>query len=159
MDCVVTMTTVAAWKIYNDTQGRQQAMPLDTVFWRNNNSSSRPLPHIRNGQARFLPIRNPVFARDLLIFQENAEGCQMVFGNLLGDTILIDDLDSANHYRKGVVQSRIPFSTLVTRQGERIHSNGKFAGLQNKAPPREKLCGQVFRCTPPQAIPNLYGRD
>uniref|UniRef100_A0AAZ3QDB4 Uncharacterized protein n=1 Tax=Oncorhynchus tshawytscha TaxID=74940 RepID=A0AAZ3QDB4_ONCTS len=77
MDCVVTMTTVAAWKIYNDTQGRQQAMPLDTVFWRNNNSSSRPLPHIRNGQARFLPIRNPVFARDLLIFQENAEGCQM----------------------------------------------------------------------------------
>lgn len=25
-----------------------------------------------------------------------------VFSNLLGDTILVDDLDSANHYRKGV---------------------------------------------------------
>lgn len=34
--------------------------------------------------------------------------------------------------------------TLLTRQGERIRSNGKFGGLQNKAPSIEKLRGQVF---------------
>lgn len=36
MDCVVTETTSAAKKIYNDTQGRQQVLPLETVFWRPN---------------------------------------------------------------------------------------------------------------------------
>ncbi|XP_031439419.1 structural maintenance of chromosomes flexible hinge domain-containing protein 1 isoform X2 [Clupea harengus] len=141
MDCVVTVTTAAARKIYGDTQGRQQVMPLETVFWK---SSVRPLPHVRNGMNTFSPVGKPVFARDLLIFPQYADKCQMVFGSLLGDTILIDDLDSANHYRKGVVQSKIQCPTLLTRQGDRIRSNGKFGGLQNKAPPIEKLRGHVF---------------
>ncbi|XP_076829513.1 structural maintenance of chromosomes flexible hinge domain-containing protein 1 isoform X2 [Brachyhypopomus gauderio] len=98
MDCVVTVTTAAARKIYDETQGRQQVMPLETVFWRPNN---RPLPHIRNGGNLFRPVGNPVFVRDLLIFPEHAENCNMVFASLLGDTILVDDLDSANHYRRG----------------------------------------------------------
>lgn len=34
--------------------------------------------------------------------------------------------------------------TLLTRDGYRIHNNGKFGGLQNKAPPIEKLLGTVF---------------
>uniref|UniRef100_A0A4W4DSQ1 SMC hinge domain-containing protein n=1 Tax=Electrophorus electricus TaxID=8005 RepID=A0A4W4DSQ1_ELEEL len=136
MDCVVTETTAAARKIYDETQGRQQVMPLETVFWRPNN---RPLPHIRNEGNLFHPVGNPVFVRDLLIFPEHAESCNMVFASLLGDTILVDDLDSANHYRKGV---QCP--TLLTRHGERIRSNGKFGGLQNKAPSIEKLRGQVF---------------
>uniref|UniRef100_A0A6Q2ZP32 SMC hinge domain-containing protein n=1 Tax=Esox lucius TaxID=8010 RepID=A0A6Q2ZP32_ESOLU len=145
MDCVVTTTTEAARKVYDHTQGKQQVMPLDTV----------PLPHIRNGQASFHPIGNPVFARELLIFPENAESCQMVFGNLLGDTILTNDLDSANHYRKGVVQSKMPCPTLLTRQGDRIRSNGKFGGLQNKAPPIEKLRGQVFGAPLPKQYDTL----
>lgn len=37
MDCVVTLTTAAARQIYDDTQGRQQVMPLDSVFWRSGN--------------------------------------------------------------------------------------------------------------------------
>uniref|UniRef100_A0A8C7KI81 Structural maintenance of chromosomes flexible hinge domain containing 1 n=1 Tax=Oncorhynchus kisutch TaxID=8019 RepID=A0A8C7KI81_ONCKI len=156
IDCVVTMTTVAARKIYDDTQGKQQVMPLDTVFWRKN--SSRPLPHIRNGQDSFRPIGNPVFARDLLIFPENAENCHIVFGNLLGDTILTDDLDSANHYRKGVVQSKVPCPTLLTRQGDRIRSNGKFGGLQNKAPPIERLRGQVFGAPLPKDYHTFIGQ-
>ncbi|XP_036453720.1 structural maintenance of chromosomes flexible hinge domain-containing protein 1 [Colossoma macropomum] len=141
MDCVVTVTTAAAKKIYDDTQGRQQVMPLETVFWRPNN---KPLPHIRNGGSLFRPLGNPVFVRDLLIFPEHAENCNMVFSSLVGDTILVDDLDSANHYRRGVVQCKVQCPTLLTRQGERIRSNGKFGGLQNKAPPIEKLRGQVF---------------
>ncbi|KAM9500750.1 structural maintenance of chromosomes flexible hinge domain-containing protein 1 isoform 1-T1 [Clarias gariepinus] len=141
MDCVVTVTTAAAKKIYDETQGRQQVMPIETIFWKPNN---RPLPHIRNGQSLFRPLGSPVFVRDLLIFPEHAENCSKVFSNLLGDTILVDDLDSANHYRKGVVQSKMQCPTLLTRQGERIRSNGKFGGLQNKAPPIEKLRGHVF---------------
>ncbi|XP_066536910.1 structural maintenance of chromosomes flexible hinge domain-containing protein 1 [Hoplias malabaricus] len=147
MDCVVTVTTAAAKKIYDDTQGRQQVMPLETVFWRQNN---RPLPHIKNGTAMFRPVGNPVFARDLLIFPEYEEKCQIVFSVLLGDTILVDDLDSANHYRKGVVQTKVQCPTLLTRQGDRIRSNGKFGGLQNKAPSIEKLRGQVFGAPMPK---------
>ncbi|GAA6083334.1 structural maintenance of chromosomes flexible hinge domain-containing protein 1, partial [Tachysurus ichikawai] len=109
-----------------------------------------PLPHIRNGQSLFSPVGNPVFARDLLIYPEHAESCNKVFTTVLGDTILVDDLDSANHYRKGVVQSKVQCPTLLTRQGERIRSNGKFGGLQNKAPPLEKLRGHVFGAPLPQ---------
>uniref|UniRef100_A0A8C7RL75 Structural maintenance of chromosomes flexible hinge domain containing 1 n=1 Tax=Oncorhynchus mykiss TaxID=8022 RepID=A0A8C7RL75_ONCMY len=153
IDCVVTMTTAAARKIYDDTQGKQQVMPLDTfLVW------DLPLPHIRNGQDSFRPIGNPVFARDLLIFPENAENCHIVFGNLLGDTILTDDLDSANHYRKGVVQSKVPCPTLLTRQGDRIRSNGKFGGLQNKAPPIERLRGQVFGAPLPKDYHTFMGQ-
>ncbi|KAJ8376703.1 hypothetical protein SKAU_G00072830 [Synaphobranchus kaupii] len=141
MDCVVTLTTAAARQIYDDTQGRQQVMPLDSVFWR---SSNRPLPHIRNGLSSFAPVGNPIFVRDLLIFPEHTDSCRIVFGNLLGDTILVDNLDAANHYRKGVVQNKMQCPTLLTRQGERVRSNGKFGGLQNKAPSIEKLRGQVF---------------
>ncbi|XP_051755172.1 structural maintenance of chromosomes flexible hinge domain-containing protein 1 [Ctenopharyngodon idella] len=141
MDCVVTETTIAAKKIYDDTQGRQQVIPLETVFWRPND---RPLPHIRNGLPLFHPLGNPVFVKDLLIFPEHTESCNKVFATLLGDTILIDDLDSANDYRRGVVQNKMQCPTLLTRQGERIRSNGKFGGMQNKVPSIEKLRGQVF---------------
>lgn len=37
MDCVVTLTTAAARQIYDDTLGRQQVLPLDSVFWKNSN--------------------------------------------------------------------------------------------------------------------------
>ena len=34
--------------------------------------------------------------------------------------------------------------TILTRQGDRIRSNGKFGGLMNKAPPLEKLRAAIF---------------
>ena len=34
--------------------------------------------------------------------------------------------------------------TILTRDGDRIRSNGKFGGLMNKALPLEKLRGAVF---------------
>ena len=34
--------------------------------------------------------------------------------------------------------------TILTREGDRIRSNGKFGGLMNKALPIEKLKGVVF---------------
>uniref|UniRef100_A0AAY5E846 SMC hinge domain-containing protein n=1 Tax=Electrophorus electricus TaxID=8005 RepID=A0AAY5E846_ELEEL len=147
MDCVVTETTAAARKIYDETQGRQQRAVLCLLLRSGFHLATlpyRPLPHIRNEGNLFHPVGNPVFVRDLLIFPEHAESCNMVFASLLGDTILVDDLDSANHYRKGVVQSKVQCPTLLTRHGERIRSNGKFGGLQNKAPSIEKLRGQVF---------------
>jgi len=41
---------------------------------------------------------------------------------------------------------------LLTREGDRIRSNGKFGGLQNKAPPMDKLRGMVFGAP----VPKLY---
>uniref|UniRef100_G1NBJ9 Structural maintenance of chromosomes flexible hinge domain containing 1 n=1 Tax=Meleagris gallopavo TaxID=9103 RepID=G1NBJ9_MELGA len=150
MDCVVTLTTEAARSIFDETQGRQQVLPLDSIYktlpdW------NRPLPHLRNGKICFRPVGNPVFARDLLTFPDNVEHCQTVFGMLLGDTIIIDNLDAANHYRKEVVKIT-PCPTLLTREGDRIRSNGKFGGLQNKAPPMDKLRGMVFGAP----VPKLY---
>uniref|UniRef100_UPI0037E73A68 structural maintenance of chromosomes flexible hinge domain-containing protein 1 n=1 Tax=Semicossyphus pulcher TaxID=241346 RepID=UPI0037E73A68 len=139
MDCVITKTTAAAQRIYHDTHGRQQVMGLDSVFVQQGN---RPLPHMRNGRPLFDPPGNPVFARNLLIYPQDPESCNIVFTNLLRDTIVIDDLDSANNYRRAVVQNRTQCPTILTRQGERVSSNGKFGGLQNKAPPIEKL--EVF---------------
>ncbi|XP_044280413.1 structural maintenance of chromosomes flexible hinge domain-containing protein 1 isoform X4 [Varanus komodoensis] len=150
MDCVVTLTTAAARRIFDETQGRQQVLPLDSVYKKTlPDWNSRPLPHLRNGKNCFKPIGNPLFARSLLTFPEHVEDCQTVFGLLLGDTIIIDNLDAANHYRKEIVKiTHCP--TLLTREGDRIRSNGKFGGLQNKAPPMDKLRGMVFGAPLPQ---------
>ncbi|KAM6086921.1 structural maintenance of chromosomes flexible hinge domain-containing protein 1 isoform 2-T2 [Chlamydotis macqueenii] len=151
MDCVITLTTEAARSIFDETQGRQQVLPLDSIYKKTLPDWNRPLPHLRNGKIFFKPIGNPVFARDLLTFPDNVEHCQTVFGMLLGDTIIIDNLDAANHYRKEVVKiTHCP--TLLTREGDRIRSNGKFGGLQNKAPPMDKLRGMVFGAP----MPKLY---
>uniref|UniRef100_A0A8C3LWK6 Structural maintenance of chromosomes flexible hinge domain containing 1 n=1 Tax=Chrysolophus pictus TaxID=9089 RepID=A0A8C3LWK6_CHRPC len=151
MDCVVTLTTEAARSIFDETQGRQQVLPLDSIYKKTLPDWNRPLPHLRNGKICFRPVGNPVFARDLLTFPDNVEHCQTVFGMLLGDTIIIDNLDAANHYRKEVVKiTHCP--TLLTREGDRIRSNGKFGGLQNKAPPMDKLRGMVFGAP----VPKLY---
>eukprot|EP00079_Xenopus_tropicalis_P016421 XP_004915276.1 PREDICTED: structural maintenance of chromosomes flexible hinge domain-containing protein 1 isoform X1 [Xenopus tropicalis] len=143
MDCVVTLTTEAARQIYKESQGHQQVLPLDSVY-KKNLQWGRQLPHIRNGKSCFKALGNPVFARDLLVFEkEYTEHCQIVFGMLLGDAIILDNLESANHYRKQLVQFTF-CPTLLTREGDRIRSNGKFGGLQNKAPPLDKLRGMVF---------------
>ncbi|XP_063339511.1 structural maintenance of chromosomes flexible hinge domain-containing protein 1 isoform X2 [Pelmatolapia mariae] len=131
MDCVITKTTEAAQRIYRDTQGRQQVMALDSVLVP---PGKRPLPHIRNGYPLFEPHGNPVYARELLLYPCDPESCDIVFKNILGDTILIDDLDSANNYRRAVVQNRIQCPTILTRQGDRVSSRGKFGGAQNRAP-------------------------
>ncbi|OXB71453.1 UNVERIFIED_CONTAM: hypothetical protein H355_016473, partial [Colinus virginianus] len=155
MDCVVTLTTEAARSIFDETQGRQQVLPLDSIYKKTLPDWNRPLPHLRNGKTYFTPVGNPVFARDLLTFPDNVEHCQTVFGMLLGDTIIIDNLDAANHYRKEVVKiTHCP--TLLTREGDRIRSNGKFGGLQNKAPPMDKLRGMVVKIT---HCPTLLTRE
>ncbi|XP_028288424.1 structural maintenance of chromosomes flexible hinge domain-containing protein 1 [Parambassis ranga] len=136
MNCVITRTTEAAQRIYNDTQGQQEVMALDAVHIQLGN---RPLPHIRNGQMLFDPPGNPVYARDLLIYPHDRDSCEIVFKNLLGDTILIDDLDSATFYRRAVVQRKMPCPTILTRQGNKVSSKGKFGGLHNTAPPMNRL--------------------
>ncbi|CAL8313788.1 unnamed protein product [Merluccius merluccius] len=139
MDCVVTVTTVAARRIYDHTQGRQQVLPLDSMYA---DPNYRPLPHL--GSRTPEPPGNPIFARDLLIYPEHTESCKIVFKNLLGNTILIDDLDAGNAYRKIVVQSHRPCPTILTRQGDRISAMGKFGGTRNRAPGLSGLRGQVF---------------
>uniref|UniRef100_G3NJK2 Structural maintenance of chromosomes flexible hinge domain containing 1 n=1 Tax=Gasterosteus aculeatus aculeatus TaxID=481459 RepID=G3NJK2_GASAC len=136
MDCVLTKTLAAAQRIYKDTNGQQQVMSLETMFVRDDN---RPLPHIRNGRALFDPPGNPVYAIDLLHFPSDPQSCRTAFKSILGNTILMDDLNSANHYRKAVVQHKMPCPTILTRQGDRISGNGKFGGAQNRAPPMHAL--------------------
>ncbi|XP_061877558.1 structural maintenance of chromosomes flexible hinge domain-containing protein 1 isoform X1 [Entelurus aequoreus] len=139
MDCVVTKTREAANRVLSATRGMQQVLPLDCVYV---SHGCRSLPHIHHGQPLFYPAGNPVFARDLLIYPKSNIECNMVFKNFLRDTILMDDLTSATNYRQILVQHKIPCPSILTRQGERVSSNGKFGGTQNKAPPIANL--QVF---------------
>ncbi|XP_053716639.1 structural maintenance of chromosomes flexible hinge domain-containing protein 1 isoform X1 [Synchiropus splendidus] len=131
LDCVITLTTAAGKKIYDLTNGEQQVMSLDSVFV---SQGKRPLPHIRNGSPIFPAQGNPVHARELLIYQKDARSCELTFRNILGDTILMDDLDSALHYRREVVQRKMPCPTILTRKGDRVSGRGKFGGRQNRAP-------------------------
>uniref|UniRef100_A0A3B4YHK7 Structural maintenance of chromosomes flexible hinge domain containing 1 n=1 Tax=Seriola lalandi dorsalis TaxID=1841481 RepID=A0A3B4YHK7_SERLL len=145
MDCVITRTSEAARRIHRDTQGRQQVMPLDSIYVQPQN---RPLPHMRNGHMLFDPPGNPVHARDLLIYPNNQECCDKVFKNILGETLLIDDLESANNYRRMVVQNNMHCPTILTREGDCISAKGKFGGKQNKAPPTGAL--KMFGAPIPQ---------
>uniref|UniRef100_A0A670YMS1 Structural maintenance of chromosomes flexible hinge domain containing 1 n=1 Tax=Pseudonaja textilis TaxID=8673 RepID=A0A670YMS1_PSETE len=103
MDCIVTLTTAAACRIFEETNGTQQVLPLDCIHKKNlPDWNSRPLPHLQNKRNSFSPIGNPVFARNLLIFPEHMENCKMVFGVLLRNTIIIDNLEAAIQYRREV---------------------------------------------------------
>ncbi|KAK5600473.1 hypothetical protein CRENBAI_019729 [Crenichthys baileyi] len=144
MDCVITRTIAEAQRINRIEHGRQQVMALDSIFVQGN----RPLPHIRNGLELFSPSGNPLYARNLLIYPNEKQSCELVFKNLLGDTILIDDLDSATKYRKAVVENRIPCPTILTRQGNRLSARGKFGGTQNNAPPKDRV--KMFGAPLPQ---------
>uniref|UniRef100_A0A8C5BD60 Structural maintenance of chromosomes flexible hinge domain containing 1 n=1 Tax=Gadus morhua TaxID=8049 RepID=A0A8C5BD60_GADMO len=150
MDCLVTVTTAAARQVYDRTGGAQQVLPLDSIYV---NPTDRPLPHL--GCRTPTPPGNPVFARDLLIYPNDTESCMKVFKNLLGDTILIDDLDAGNAYRKSVVQSNRSCPTILTRRGERIGARGKFGGAQNRAPALSALQGRVFGAPPPALYHSL----
>ncbi|CAM9734177.1 unnamed protein product [Lampetra planeri] len=143
MDCLLTLTTEAAQRIYVETNGQQQLLPLSSIFRRNLSAWNKPLPHMINGRPWFNVEGNPVYARHLLIFPKHQQQCQIVFSQLLGDAIILDSLDTANRYRQEVVKSMF-CPTLLTRNGERIRSNGKFGGQQNHAPLLAKLRGAVF---------------
>ncbi|KAF0024928.1 hypothetical protein F2P81_021809 [Scophthalmus maximus] len=153
MDCVITRTTEAARRIYDNTQGRQQVMALDSMYVPPLN---RGLPHMRNGCMLFEPPGNPVLARELLMSPQEGESCDIVFQNILKETILIDDLDSANYYRREVVQNKMPCPTILTRNGERVSAIGKFGGAQNKAPPIDTLT--VFGAPLPQHYHSLIAQ-
>ncbi|CAJ1082502.1 structural maintenance of chromosomes flexible hinge domain-containing protein 1 isoform X3 [Xyrichtys novacula] len=132
MDCIVTGSKETAMKIFDSTRGNQQLMPLTGVIVQQGN---RQLPHIRNGSLLFNPLGNPVYARELLEYtHQDHASCEKVFKNILGDTILIDDLDSGNSYREQLAKRNILCPTILTRQGERISGRGKFGGAQNRAP-------------------------
>uniref|UniRef100_A0A3Q3GMN4 Structural maintenance of chromosomes flexible hinge domain containing 1 n=1 Tax=Labrus bergylta TaxID=56723 RepID=A0A3Q3GMN4_9LABR len=126
MRCVVTKTREAAQRIHRDTHGQQEVLPLTSLYL------ITLLPHLRNGRLLFEPRGNPKFARELLTFPSAASFA--VFKNFLANTILIDDLDSGNHYREMVVQGGSQCPTILTRQGDRISGKGKFGGSQNSAP-------------------------
>ncbi|XP_060561375.1 structural maintenance of chromosomes flexible hinge domain-containing protein 1-like [Ruditapes philippinarum] len=150
MDCVVTMSTKKAKEIYNQTSGRQQVLPLDSIFKKSLTEWNKPLPHIKY-KPNWRPAGNLMFARNLLAFWQNEDKCRTVFSMLLGDTLWIDTLDQANEYRRELVKyTNCP--TILTREGDRIRSNGKFGGLMNKAPPVEKLRGAVFGAP----VPDTY---
>nr|CBN82077.1 Structural maintenance of chromosomes flexible hinge domain-containing protein 1 [Dicentrarchus labrax] len=146
MDCVITKTTAAARRIYDYTQGRQQVMALDSVYVP---PGDRPLPHIRNGHMLFDPPGNPIYARTLLIYPQDQEYCNTVFKNLLGDTILIDDLDSANNYRKAVVQNKTQCPTILTSRGTGSVPEGSLEAHRTK-PRRLTHC----KCLEPPAHRN-----
>ncbi|CAN9506377.1 unnamed protein product [Ophioblennius macclurei] len=145
LDCVVTRTTEAAQMIHRDTRGEQQVWPLDSMSVSQGN---RTLPHIQRGRKLFDPPGNPVLARELLIYPQDEQSCKIVFQNLLGETILIDDLDSATQYRRMIVQKKLYCPNILTRQGERVNAKGIFGGRQNKAPPMDRL--KVFAAPFPE---------
>uniref|UniRef100_A0A3B3Z096 SMC hinge domain-containing protein n=1 Tax=Poecilia mexicana TaxID=48701 RepID=A0A3B3Z096_9TELE len=137
MDCVITKTTAEAQRIFHSEHGRQQVMALDSIYV--NPRSQGPLPHIKNGRELFSPVGNPLYARNLLIYTTEEESCERVFKNILGNTILMDDIESATNYRKAVIEKGSYCPTILTLDGNRLSASGKFGGAQNKAPHEERV--------------------
>ncbi|XP_014838435.1 PREDICTED: structural maintenance of chromosomes flexible hinge domain-containing protein 1-like isoform X3 [Poecilia mexicana] len=151
MDCVITKTTAEAQRIFHSEHGRQQVMALDSIYV--NPRSQGPLPHIKNGRELFSPVGNPLYARNLLIYTTEEESCERVFKNILGNTILMDDIESATNYRKAVIEKGSYCPTILTLDGNRLSASGKFGGAQNKAPHEERV--KKFGAPLPQRYQDL----
>ncbi|XP_065844298.1 structural maintenance of chromosomes flexible hinge domain-containing protein 1-like [Oscarella lobularis] len=155
MDCIVTTTTAKAKEIVRKSGGAQQVLPLDGIFQKGLPDWRKPLPHQR-AQLQKVP-GNPVYARSLLILpddQEKRERAKKVFGLLLGDTLILDDLDSATTYRQMVVK-HVSCPTILTRTGERVRSQGTFGGAQNRARP-SMMRGIMFSAPEPPELANIH---
>jgi len=139
MDCLIANNQRKAKEIYRLTNGRQEILPLDGIF-RGGGNWDGLLPHEKAGNKikRQIP-GNPIFARHLLNFIADEKKCKLVFQQLLGETLVLDSLDSGNEYRKMVINANIRCPTILTREGDRIKSTGKFGGRSNKAPLLENL--------------------
>ncbi|XP_071804006.1 structural maintenance of chromosomes flexible hinge domain-containing protein 1-like [Asterias amurensis] len=152
MDCLITKTNAAAMRVHKATNGRQQLLPIDSIY-KKNQEWNRPLPHLRYLK-NYRPTGNPVFARALLRFPVHEEECKLVFGMLLADTIIFDTLEDATAYRQELVKVTY-CPPLLTRDGNRIRSNGKFGGSQNQFLSLEKLKGAVFGAPIPESCRRL----
>ncbi|XP_071952834.1 structural maintenance of chromosomes flexible hinge domain-containing protein 1-like [Antedon mediterranea] len=153
MDCVITKTTTRAKEIYDKSNGSQQVLPLDSIFKRNLPDWNKPLPHVKFKISNN-PPGNPIYARHLLKFPGSEEECKLVFLMLLGNTIVLDSLNDANKYRMELIKyAHCP--TLLTRDGSRVQSNGKFGGNQNRALPLERMRGAVFGAPVSQEYQNI----
>ena len=73
---------------------------------------------------------------------------------LLADTIIFDTLEDATAYRQELVKVTY-CPPLLTRDGNRIRSNGKFGGSQNQFLSLEKLKGAVFGAPIPESCRRL----
>ncbi|XP_030830808.1 structural maintenance of chromosomes flexible hinge domain-containing protein 1 [Strongylocentrotus purpuratus] len=153
MDCVLTTTVTKAKEVFANTRGRQQVLPIESIYKKGLTEWDKPLPHkrvpMKHGQT---PSGNPVYARHLLKFTGHEANCRIAFSLLLQDTVLLDTLDDATAYRQSIVK-HIHCPTLLTRDGNRIRGNGKFGGFQNRCP--SDLRGCVFGEPPPKQLESL----
>ncbi|CAC5389484.1 SMCHD1 [Mytilus coruscus] len=58
MDCVVTFTTDKAKELYRRTDGKQQVLPLDSIYRKTLPDWNKPLPHIKH-KRNWRPPGNP----------------------------------------------------------------------------------------------------
>ena len=65
-----------AQEIYKNSAGKQQVLPLDSIYRKNLPDWNKPLPHSRI-RPNMRPAGNPVYARNLLGFPRNVENCKI----------------------------------------------------------------------------------
>eukprot|EP00057_Strongylocentrotus_purpuratus_P029252 XP_011683726.1 PREDICTED: structural maintenance of chromosomes flexible hinge domain-containing protein 1-like [Strongylocentrotus purpuratus] len=78
IDCVLTTTLAKANEVFENTNMRQQVLPIESIYKNGLTEWDKPLPHTRvpmnHGQT---PSGNPVYARHLLRFTGHEENCKI----------------------------------------------------------------------------------
>ncbi|OXA41921.1 structural maintenance of chromosomes flexible hinge domain-containing protein 1 [Folsomia candida] len=86
---------------------------------------------------------NPIYAHRLLQFTNPSPKAQeltkKVFNKVLGDTIIIDNIESATKYMGLRNASGAPACpTILTRDGRRLYGDGIIGGKSTRAPPQNR---------------------
>jgi hypothetical protein len=130
MDVIVTYGSDKARELYRRFGENQQVIALEGIY-RGNLSlgplwdeGALPYQHLRSVRG------NPVYARTLLKFTKDPESCKIIFGSLLGDTLIIDTLDQAIDYRNQLAQKQ-SCPTILTRDGRRLMKNGRVDSMSS----------------------------
>jgi len=132
MDCIVTRTIDKSKEVCRKFHNNKMVIPLENIR-RKKDAWDKPLPRTDNNLHR----AEPRYARSFITFENYEEEMKNVFKMFLGDTVICRDLDSANDYRKQVIKYAV-CPTILTLDGHRIKSSGKFGGKQNQLPDRLK---------------------
>ncbi|CAG2161629.1 unnamed protein product [Oppiella nova] len=106
MTCIVTTTSELAQKVCEELSGVQQTLPLDCIP-----DHELYSPHLPSN-----PSISVKFATNYLKFNQEFQELDKVFAAILGNTLIIDDMEVAKRYRQLVIRD-IRCPTIITKTG------------------------------------------
>ncbi|CAG2107699.1 unnamed protein product, partial [Medioppia subpectinata] len=152
MSCIVTKTTESAQRLCNTSAEVQQTLPLDCI------QKSLTLPTLPTYGTYVVKA-----AKHYLKYNEKSDNLNKVFDAVLGNSIIMEDIESAKIYRHQLILRSMRCPTIITKTGilyesgiiDRQTTAGDIVMFQSPPDPELIKTGKIARLLQ-QLVANLH---